>query len=167
MPPMATTDSRSMNRPDTARSRRGPSRVAARVAASLLLAALVGGAAGCHDRTVGIDSGKLLDIETIREGLGRPAADGAEVDVRYRAWLPDGTPIQQIDLYRQGKTHKFVIGDGTVIGGVNDAVIGMKPGGRIRVVVPPLLHYGHGGHAGIIPPDTDMIFEIELLAVYQ
>jgi FKBP-type peptidyl-prolyl cis-trans isomerase len=137
-----------------------------RAACGAIVLASAAIAGGCSDRTVGIDSGKLLEIDILREGLGRAARDGDEVNVRYRAWLPDGTPIDEIDLFKQGKTHRFRIGDGTVLGGVNDAVIGMKPGGMIRVVVPPLLHYGHGGHAGIIPPDTDMIFEIEMLAVY-
>jgi len=122
---------------------------------------------GCHDRTVGMDSEQLLEIEELRVGLGAAATTGDEVNVRYRCELPDGTPIKQLDLFEQGKSHRFRIGDGTVIAGVNDGILGMKPGGRRRVTVPPLLHWGDGGYGGVIPPDAALVFEIELLALYE
>lgn len=145
----------------------GRSITAGVVAGVVFVLPVWGTLAGCADRTVGIHSEKLLEIEHIREGLGRPASVGSEVNVRYRAQLPDGTVIEQLDLFAQGRSHRFTIGDDTVLAGVNDALVGIKPGGYIRVVVPPLLHYGAGGHAGVIPPESDLIFEIELLAVYE
>jgi FKBP-type peptidyl-prolyl cis-trans isomerase len=64
------------------------------------------------------------------------------------------------------KSHTWTIGDGTVIAGVDEAVVGMRPGGVRRVVIPPDLHYGPDGYGdGAVPPETDLHLEITLSGV--
>ena len=91
-------------------------------------------------------------------GTGTTAAIDRSVTVRYVIYLPDGKLVQsQIDPIA------VTLGP-DVIRGWRDGIPGMKVGGMRRLVVPPELGYGKSAH-GSIPPQSTLIFEIELLGV--
>lgn len=113
------------------------------------------------------DGNRGLRVTELEAGHGVAAAAGDEVVVLYRGELPDGSAVRGLDLYEQGKPHRFVIGDGSVIGGLDRGVRGMRAGGIRRVTVPPLLHYGEEGYAGLIPPRTGLVLTVEMVGVRQ
>lgn len=120
-------------------------------------------AGACQERSVQVKLDGAVKTTDIREGKGMEAEEGSAVAVAYRGYLPDGEVL--VDTYRDNKVHKFVIGDGTVIPGLDRAVRGMKEGGMRKATLPPTSHYGRKGYAGVVPPDTMLEFEIELVEV--
>jgi len=106
--------------------------------------------------TVTTESGlRYIEIE---EGEGTPATPGHEVRVAYTLWLADGTGIDE------GTIHWFVLGSSTprLIAGFTEGIVGMREGGRRRLLVPSELGYGAQG-SGAVPPDASLIFDVELL----
>jgi peptidylprolyl isomerase len=93
-------------------------------------------------------------------GAGASPKHGQTVIVHYTGRLADGTVF---DASREhGGVFKFRLGMGEVIKGWDEGVATMKPGGVRRLVVPPDLGYGSRG-SGKIPPDSTLVFDIELL----
>jgi FKBP-type peptidyl-prolyl cis-trans isomerase len=82
--------------------------------------------------------------------------------VHYTGYLEDGTVFDS--SVEQGTPYKVTIGQGFVIQGWEQGLVGMKMGGKRRLVIPPELAYGEKGQ-GAIPPNTTLIFDIELLSV--
>ena len=96
-------------------------------------------------------------------GTGNEAASGHRVKVHYTGWLKDGRKFDSsVD---RGQPFEFPLGAGRVIKGWDEGVAGMKVGGRRRLVIPASLGYGVRGAGGVIPPNAELIFEVELLAV--
>ncbi len=117
---------------------------------------------GTHRLTAGRGITVLAEAEA---GRGVAAGPGDTVTVAYRVRLEDGAEIPQLDLFAAGRTHTFTVNDNTVIAGLNDGVVGMRAGGVREFRVPPDLHYGRDGHAGIIPPKTALVFRVEMVSV--
>jgi len=133
------------------------------VRSALLILTALAALAGCSDRSVQLMDDPDFEAVDVREGRGAPAGVGDQITASYTVTRPDGTVI--IDL-TGADTHTWTIGDQTVVLGVDEAVRGMRPGGVRRVVLPPALHFGESGYAdGLVPPDTDLTFEITLHAV--
>jgi FKBP-type peptidyl-prolyl cis-trans isomerase len=104
-----------------------------------------------------------VKIEDLTEGTGPAAKTGDRVEVEYTGRLEDGT---KFDSSRDhGKSFDFQIG-GPVIKGWNQGVVGMKAGGKRKLVIPPELAYGPEGRPPVIPPNATLTFEIELLKIY-
>ena len=104
---------------------------------------------------------KLL-IEDTQVGTGTAAASGNTITVNYVGMLTDGKVFDS----SQGREPLTVeIGTGKVISGWDQGIIGMKVGGRRRLIIPPSLAYGEKGAGGIIPPNAALIFDIDLLDV--
>jgi len=119
--------------------------------------------AGCSDRSVQLVDDPDYEAVNVRAGRGAPAGVGDQITASYTVTRPDGRVI--IDL-TGSKSHTWTIGDQTVLLGVDEVVRGMRPGGVRRVTLPPALHFGEQGYAdGLVPPDTDLTFEITLLSV--
>lgn len=131
----------------------------------LLGIAVLFGLHACADRSVDLTSSGTVRITDDRVGTGHPAEIGKEIQVRYRGYLPDGSTL--MDVWTNSKTHTFRLGDGTVIPGFVDGLKGMREGGRRTIVVPPQGHYGRRGFAGVVPPNSPIRFEVELIAVRQ
>ena len=104
-----------------------------------------------------------LKIEDIIVGAGEEATKGDTVTVHYTGILTDGTKFDS--SLDRGEPFSFTIGNSEVIEGWDIGVNGMKKGGKRRLVIPPRLAYGDQGAGSDIPPNSTLVFEIELLDV--
>jgi FKBP-type peptidyl-prolyl cis-trans isomerase FkpA len=103
-----------------------------------------------------------LQIEDLQVGTGAEATPGHQVTVHYTGTLTDGQKFDSsVD---RGQPFKFMLGGGQVIRGWDEGVAGMRVGGKRRLVIPPQLGYGSRG-IGPIPPNSTLVFEVELLKV--
>ncbi len=104
-----------------------------------------------------------LQYEDLTEGTGAVAKAGDKVQVHYTGWLTNGTKFDS-SLDRKSPFN-FPLGGGRVIKGWDEGVAGMKVGGKRKLHIPPALGYGARGAGGVIPPNADLVFEVELLAI--
>lgn len=105
--------------------------------------------------------GKLIIVDE-KLGTGEEATAGKKVTVNYTGTLTDGTKFDS--SLDRGTPFTFNLGAGEVIQGWDQGVSGMKVGGKRKLTIPPSLGYGSQG-MGIIPPNSTLIFEVELLNV--
>lgn len=108
-----------------------------------------------------------LRYEDLVVGNGPTADQGANLAVHYTGWLDDhGRPGQKFDSSKdRGKPFRLKLGVGQVIKGWDEGVVGMKAGGKRTLYIPAALGYGSRGAGTAIPPNTALIFEVELLEV--
>ena len=104
----------------------------------------------------------------LRLGTGAAAASGNSLTVNYTGWLYDPTKPDfkgiQFDSTAVAGPFTFTLGSGSVIKGWDQGLPGMKVGGLRQLVIPPDLAYGSVRN-GSIPPNTPLVFEIELLSI--
>lgn len=104
-----------------------------------------------------------LSYIVMQEGTGAPAKKGQFVTCHYTLTLADG---QKIDSsLDRGQPFRFQVGMGQVIKGWDEALQMFGPGTRVKLLIPPHLGYGERGAGGVIPPNADLIFDVEVLAV--
>lgn len=103
-----------------------------------------------------------LRIEDEVVGTGDAAVAGKSVTVNYLGTLTDGTKFDS--SYDRNQPFTFNLGAGEVIKGWDEGVAGMKVGGKRKLTIPPTLGYG-SQDLGAIPPNSTLIFEVELLKV--
>lgn len=104
-----------------------------------------------------------LGIKDLTVGKGAEAKAGDTVKVHYVGTLTDG---KEFDSSRKhNEPFQFELGAGRVIKGWDQGVAGMKVGGKRKLTVPPSLGYGARGFPPVIPPNSTLIFEVELLEV--
>ena len=103
---------------------------------------------------------QYLDLE---EGMGPEVRKGDRIEVHYVGWLPDRTVFDA--SRKRGQPFQFRVGRGEVIKGWDEGVVGMKVGGKRRLLVPPELGYGKRGAGRAIPPNSTLLFEIELIGI--
>lgn len=103
-------------------------------------------------------------INDITVGTGEEAQSGSKLSVHYILSLSDGTAIQNSKDF--GQPFQFILGTGEVIPGWDEGLKGMKVGGIRTLVIPPELAYGPN-QAGPIPPNSTLIFTVELVGVDQ
>ncbi len=102
-----------------------------------------------------------LQMQDLVVGTGTEAHTGDVVSVNYIGTLVNG---QKFDSsYDHGQAFLFPLGAGQVIKGWDIGVVGMRIGGKRKLIVPPNLGYGAQGAGGVIPPNATLIFEVELL----
>ena len=106
-------------------------------------------------------SGLQYDDQVV--GAGDEAKAGNTVDVHYTGTLKDGKKFDS--SLDRGKPFSFKLGAGQVIKGWDEGVAGMKVGGKRKLVIPSNLAYGKSGAGGVIPPDAELTFVVELLKV--
>lgn len=102
-----------------------------------------------------------VKIETLTAGQGDEARDGDTLSVHYTGALTDG---KKFDSSRdRGQTFDVTLGQGRVIAGWEQGLVGMKVGETRRLTIPPELGYGARGAGGVIPPNATLVFEVELV----
>ena len=104
-----------------------------------------------------------LKIEITQEGSGAVAENGMSVSVHYTGKLTDGTKFDS--SLDRGTPFSFTLGQGRVIKGWDQGVLGMKVGEKRTLTIPSELGYGSTGAGASIPPNATLIFDIELLDV--
>ncbi|GAC1351671.1 MAG: hypothetical protein NVS3B20_02180 [Polyangiales bacterium] len=106
-------------------------------------------------------SGKLEKVD-VKVGTGAEAKTGSKVKVHYTGKLTNGT---QFDSSVGKAPFEFTLGNGEVIKGWDQGVVGMKVGGKRKLTIPSDLAYGDGGSPPTIPPKATLVFDVELLEV--
>lgn len=112
---------------------------------------------------------ELKKIDT-QEGAGREAEPGFNVTVHYTGWLydpaaKDGKGKKFDSSLDRNQPFNFFLGAGQVIQGWDEGFAGMKVGGKRTLIIPSEMGYGARGAGGAIPPNANLIFDVELLNV--
>jgi FKBP-type peptidyl-prolyl cis-trans isomerase FkpA len=130
----------------------------------LLLSATAHADAGPSKTTgKGTKTSSGLQYWDLKKGTGAVAKAGASVKVHYTGWLTDGKKFDSsVD---RNEPFEFKLGAGMVIRGWDEGVAGMKVGGKRQLRIPPDLGYGAAGAGGAIPPNSTLVFDVELLGV--
>ncbi len=104
-----------------------------------------------------------LTMETLKAGAGAAAKAGDRVTVHYVGTLTDG---KKFDSSRdRGRGFQFTLGKGEVIKGWDQGVAGMAIGEVRKLTIPPGMGYGARGFPPVIPPNSTLVFEVELLGL--
>ncbi len=103
-------------------------------------------------------------VEDIEVGNGIEVKEGDVLKVHYIGTLIDGTQFDS--SYDRGEPFEFTIGEGSVIEGWDEGLIGMKVGGKRKLSIPSELGYGEIGSSSI-PPNAGLIFEVELIEIVE
>jgi FKBP-type peptidyl-prolyl cis-trans isomerase FkpA len=112
---------------------------------------------------------ELVKTDTVI-GTGREAEAGFNVTVHYTGWLydpskADGHGTKFDSSVDRREPFVFFLGKGQVIRGWDEGFAGMKVGGKRTLIIPSRLGYGEHGAGGVIPPNSTLVFDVELLGV--
>jgi FKBP-type peptidyl-prolyl cis-trans isomerase len=104
-----------------------------------------------------------LEYWDIKVGTGAVAQSGQNVKVDYTGWLTNGKKFDS--SVGTGKPFDFMLGASQVIKGWDEGVAGMKVGGKRQLRIPPDLAYGAAGYPPVIPANSTLIFDVQLVDV--
>ena len=111
-----------------------------------------------------------LQKTDLAPGAGVEISSGQTALVHYTGWLFDAAAPEnkgkQFDSSVGGEPFEFPLGAGRVIAGWDQGVVGMKVGGKRRLVIPPVMGYGERGAGGVIPPNATLVFDVELVEIH-
>jgi FKBP-type peptidyl-prolyl cis-trans isomerase len=131
--------------------------------------AVVNQQASVHGDSVYTTSGLIYRDITVGTGAAVLSTDECQgVEVRYQGRLSNGTVFSQTAA---GQTAGFRVGDGGLIAGFEQGLVGMKIGGRRQLIIPPSLGYGSTPQADnqgniVIPANSTLVFDVDLVAIY-
>lgn len=107
-----------------------------------------------------------LQYIDLKPGTGAEAKTGQSVLVHYAGYLANGGKKFDSSLDRGQMLPPFQVGAGRVIKGWDEGLVGMKVGGKRRLIIPAALGYGaQGAGGGTIPPNADLVFDVDLFGV--
>ncbi|TPV32920.1 peptidylprolyl isomerase [Paucihalobacter ruber] len=104
-----------------------------------------------------------LRYQIIQKGSGKQPQKGNKVAVHYKGQLMDGTVFDS--SYKRNQPLEFQVGVGQVIEGWDEGILLLNEGDKARLVIPSNLGYGSRGAGGVIPPNANLIFDVELVKV--
>lgn len=105
-----------------------------------------------------------LKIEDTKEGTGAQAITSNKVKLQYIGRTVDGKEFDS--SCKEGRDpFEFTLGQGQVIAGWDSGIVGMKVGGQRRLIIPTNLAYGANSPSADIPPNSALVFDVELLAI--
>ncbi|XP_010217286.1 PREDICTED: FK506-binding protein 15 [Tinamus guttatus] len=109
----------------------------------------------------------LVLYQDLLPGEGQGAEAGDSLEVAYTGWLFQNNGIGQVfdSNVNKDKLLRLKLGSGKVIKGWEEGMMGMKKGGRRCLIIPPALAYGAQGVSGRVPPDSTLVFEVEVRRV--
>jgi len=107
---------------------------------------------------------KRVQTKDLVIGASKQAISGSQVTFHILIKLKDGTVA--IDSRKEADPWKGVLGNGSMMNGLNEGIHGMFQGGKRAIWIPAHLAYGTGGIPGQIPPDADLYVEVEMVSVY-
>ena len=107
--------------------------------------------------------GGSLEVQDLFEGTGDLVESGDTVTVHYLGTLTDGTVFDA--SWRRGMPFTTTIGVGMVIPGWDQGIVGMREGGRRLLKIPSELAYGERGSGAAIPPNTPLLFVVDLIRI--
>jgi peptidylprolyl isomerase len=105
---------------------------------------------------------EVLVIEDLTLGEGEEAKTGQTAVVHY-VGVSASSGAEFDASWNRGEPFDFTLGAGHVIKGWDEGVVGMRVGGRRRLVIPSHLGYGERGAGGVIAPNETLIFVVDLL----
>ena len=108
------------------------------------------------------DGIQYIDLQA---GCGPAAKSGSGVSVEYTGWLQSSGKKFDSSYDRSGNPFSFVLGQGQVIKGWDEGLIGMQQGGIRRLIIPASLAYGSAGQPPTIPPNANLIFDVQMIQV--
>ena len=106
-----------------------------------------------------------LQYIDVQKGCGLVVASGSGVSVEYTGWLQSSGKKFDSSYDRSGNPLSFAVGQGQVIQGFDEGVLGMQEGGIRRLIIPAALAYGAQGSPPAVPPNANLIFDIQMIAV--
>lgn len=113
-----------------------------------------------------------VKIEDLKMGEGEPVVKGQHVEIHYRGFLYDDRQKDNKgrafdNSYDRNMTLSFTAGDGKVLKGWDEGVLGMKQHGLRRLTIPAKDAYGDRGAEPLVPPKAILVYEVELVSVKQ
>jgi FKBP-type peptidyl-prolyl cis-trans isomerase len=111
-----------------------------------------------------------LQKTDLAPGNGAEIKSGQTALVHYTGWLydaavPENKGTKFDSSVDRNEPFEFPVGAGMVIKGWDEGVVGMKVGGKRRLVIPPEMGYGSRGAGGVIPPGATLVFDVELVEI--
>lgn len=103
-----------------------------------------------------------LEYLDMQAGQGAAVREGREVAIHYHGWTVDGVLVERTE---RSRPLRFSPGEGRVIAALEEGVLGMKAGGRRRLISPSDLAYGPQGDGRRVPPYATLILDVEVVAV--
>lgn len=107
---------------------------------------------------------KRVQTKDLVMGASKQAVSGSQVTFHILMKLKDGTVA--IDSHKETEPWKGVLGNGSMMNGLNEGLLGMFQGGKRAIWIPAHLAYGTGGIPGQIPPNADLYAEVEMVSVF-
>lgn len=120
---------------------------------------------------VELESG--LRYEITKEGTGPTVSNGQNPQIHYQGYLNENYADPEVDVrgtlfdssVGRNSEFTFPLGGGFVIAGCDQGIVGMKIGEKRTLYIPSELAYGSNGAGGVIPPNADLIFDVELMGI--
>jgi peptidylprolyl isomerase len=117
---------------------------------------------GKEEKLITTESG--LQYAELKEGAGPAAKTGDYVTAHCNGTFKDGRKFYS-SRDNDGDPLKFTLGNREVIKGWEEGLQGMKAGGKRKLIIPFKLAYGERGRPPVIPPRSDLVFEVELIKI--
>lgn len=106
-----------------------------------------------------------LQYIDVKVGCGSPAQSGSNVSVEYTGWLQSNGKKFDSSFDHGGSPLSFQLGQGKVIKGLDEGLVGMKTGGIRRLIIPASLAYGAQGYPPTIPANATLVFDVQMISI--